>query len=93
MDTWLKNAITIVNKSLDKIETISYENLVYVFYDHLSNRNLALLISKLYNKDVDEIYFEIDKIISQKRYDTNIVSNIILELEKNGFQEWIDEDD
>ena len=87
MEDWLKNIIEIIQKTFDDILTIDYKDLISVFYEHMSNRNLAKFISILYNKNEIDIYFEIDKIMGQRYYDENSLNEIIKILEKNGFDE------
>ena len=94
MSLWLEKTIELINKSRIDIKSVKYNSIIVVFYDHLSNRNLAILIASLYNIDENDIYFEIDKIISNKtEYDVEEIDGINKLLNQNHFNEWIESDE
>jgi len=64
-EPWLSDAIALVNKSID-ISKTDYKLLIWIFYETMSNRNLAEFISILYKKNKIDVYFEIDNIIARK---------------------------
>lgn len=77
MEKWLTKAIDLVNKSFEDLSSIDYRILVYIFYDHLSNRNLALFISMLFNMNKIDVYFEIDNIIAGNKLDKNEINKLM----------------
>ena len=90
MKNWLQQTLDLFSKSFNNIEEINYKNIIFIFYEHLSNRNLAVLIANVFDKEELDVYFEIDNIINKKLYDEEQVKALLKELNKNGFQEWID---
>lgn len=92
MEQWLQESLELVHRSFEDITYINYKNLIYVFYEHFSNRNLAEFLAILYDKDKIEMYVEIDKVIARKDYDIYAVQKIIDILNQHGFQEWLEED-
>ena len=92
MEAWFNETVDLIRRSLPDLSSVNYKSLLFVFYDHMSNRNLAKLIAYLYEKDSILVYFEIDRIIAREDYDPEEVSGIIEKLNQNGFQDWIKED-
>jgi hypothetical protein len=92
MELWLKKSIELVESSIEDLNQVDYKDMICLFYDYFSNRNLAQFISYLFNKDVNDLYFEIDEIIAGKNYDMDKVEKILLLLKENGFDEWLESD-
>jgi hypothetical protein len=92
MEVWLKKSVELVEGSIQDINEIDYRNMIYLFYDYFSNRNLARFISYLYKKDENNLYFEIDSIIANKDYNVDEVKRIMITLKENGFDEWAELD-
>jgi len=88
MEMWLKKSIELVENSIENINQVDYKDMIYLFYDYFSNRNLAQFISYLYNKDENDLYFEIDTVIANRKYNVSEVEKIMLCLKENGFNEW-----
>ncbi len=63
MSLWVDETIKLITNSGIDIERVPYRIIIAIFYDHLSNRNLAVLVSSIYEVDQNDIYFEIDKIV------------------------------
>lgn len=90
IERWFNETVDLIKNSLgNSLHSIDYKSLLFVFYNHMSNRNLAKLIAYLYEKNQTDIYFEIDNIIVTENYNKDEVSRIIEKLNQNGFQEWI----
>ena len=89
-EPWLSAAIELINKSLDLSKT-NYKLLIYVFYELIPNRSLAKLISILYKKDENDVYFEIDAIVINKelRKKLDEIQDIMEKLNENGLNEWL----
>ena len=91
--TWLEKAIDLLSTSNINLQEVSYESMIIIFYDHLSNRNLSILISEVYNMDAGDVYFKIDKIVGNLyEYNIDEVKEVSEKLYQNNFQEWIEDD-
>lgn len=90
MDNWLEESLRYFNFSFKNIERFDYKIFIFLIYNDYSNRNIAILISKLFQKDENEIYFEIDEIITNPSFDKkefDIVSKLFYE---NDYKNWVD---
>ena len=92
MEEWLKKAIDLIEKSFKNIKDIDYKIIMRIFYEHLSNRNLAKLISILYDLNEIDVYFEIDIIIFKEKFDESLLENTLKVLKENGFDKWVEEE-
>jgi hypothetical protein len=92
MENWLRKTIDLIQISIKNIQNIDYKIIIHMFYEHLSNRNLAKLIATLYHIDENEVYFEIDPIVKNETYDQALFEKLIQQLDDNGFKEWKEED-
>lgn len=92
MEEWLKKAIDLIKKSFKNIKDIDYKIIMRIFYEHLSNRNLAKLISILYDLNEIDVYFEIDIIIFKEKFDESLLENTLKVLKENGFDKWVEEE-
>lgn len=92
MEEWLKKAIDLIKKSFKNIKDIDYKIIIRIFYEHLSNRNLAKLISILYDLNEIDVYFEIDIIIFKEKFDESLLENTLKVLKENGFDKWVEEE-
>jgi hypothetical protein len=88
MEIWLKKSIELVRNSFVDLDNIDSKNMIYLFYEYFSNRNLAKFISCLYDKDENSLLFEIDDVIANKKYNISEVEELMVCLKKNGFDEW-----
>ena len=89
-EPWLSAAIELISKSIDLSKT-NYKLLIYIFYEFVSNRNLAKLISILYKKNEIDVYFEIDAVIANRELDKRLdeIQDIMGRLNENGLNEWL----
>lgn len=88
MDDWLEVSITYFTR-FKNLKMINYKIFIFLIYNDYSNRNIAILISKLFGKDENDIYFEIDDIIVNPSFDEkefNIVSKLF---DENDYKNWI----
>lgn len=92
MEIWMEKSIELVRNSFENLDNIDYKDLIYVFYDHFSNRNLARFIAYLYNKDETILLFEIDDVMANKKYNLDKAEKIAARLKKNGFDAWAELD-
>ncbi|KUJ59774.1 hypothetical protein AR687_21450 [Flavobacteriaceae bacterium CRH] len=92
MEIWMKDSIDFVKKSSLDLNNTNYKDMIYVFYDHFSNRNLAKFISFLFDKDEITLLFEIDDCITNKKYNLEEVEKILICLKENGFDKWAELD-
>lgn len=88
MEPWLKNSLHLVRSTFEDVSAINYKNLIYLFYEHFSNRALARFIGELYGKDPLMLYFEIDEIIAGNDYNADEVESLLVKLRQNGFDAW-----
>jgi hypothetical protein len=93
-EPWLSAAIVLINKSIDLSKT-DYKLLIFIFYEFISNRNLAKLISILYKKNETDVYFEITPIIHNKKLHKIIdrfdeIQDVMQRLDENGLHEWLE---
>ena len=89
-ELWLSSAIELVNKSID-ISKTDYKLLVCAFYEFISNKNLAKLISILYKMDTFEVYLKIDNIIRKGIVKTSEFQDVMEKLNENGLLNWLEE--
>ena len=89
-ELWLSSAIELVNKSID-ISKTDYKLLVCAFYEFISNKNLAKLISILYKMDTSEVYLKIDNIIRKGIVETSEFQDVMGKLNENGLLNWLEE--
>ena len=94
MSLWLDKTKELIIDAGINLNEVSYNSIVVVFHDHLSNRNLAILIASLYQAEENDIYFEIDKIISNYHFqDIDEIRKVKELLNDNKFQDWVDSDE
>lgn len=94
MSLWLDETIELITRSKINLKKVSYRSVIAIFYDHLSNRNLALLVATLYDLNENDIYFEIDKIVSDlSENDIDEIKEVKASLDQNGFEDWIESEE
>jgi hypothetical protein len=64
-----------------------YISIISLLYDHLSDRNLAEVLSFCIMKDRMEIYNDI-----AQYHQANVIEEVKLKLNCAGFEEWINEE-
>lgn len=91
MEDWLEDTKKLIYRSLgEDLSSADYKLLIRIFHEHMSNRNLAKLLSQLFNKEEIGYYMEIDKIMANEDYDEENIKTIRQKLNNGGFEEWID---
>lgn len=94
MSLWLDETRKLITNSGIDIQRIPCRIIIAIFYDHLSNRNLAMLVSSIYDVDENDVYFEIDKIVSNLSVeDIAEIKKVQIILDKHGFKDWADSED
>ena len=90
MDNWLEESLRYFNFSFKNIEKFYYKIFIFLIYNDYSNRNIAILISKLFQKDENEIYFEIDEIIENPSFDKKEFDIVSKLFDENDYKNWVD---
>ncbi|KAF2331088.1 hypothetical protein [Flavobacterium ginsenosidimutans] len=82
MEIWLEKSLALVKNSSINLDDIDYKNMIYLFYEYFSDRNLAKFISCLYDLDETILLNEIYHVIANKEYDLDEVERIMVCLRK-----------
>ncbi|WP_437621377.1 DUF3349 domain-containing protein [Sorangium sp. So ce1151] len=69
-----------------------YRPLLFVLYEHMSNRNLAKSVSVAFNLDYDEVLNDVYDVASKRDISQEEQNAVAQRLEPAGFFEWIRED-
>jgi len=69
------------------IEEDDYWCVLYLLYDYMADENLALVMSFLTNKPIEMIVNDIYKAY-QMAFDSILLNEIMMRLDKHGFEEW-----
>ena len=64
--------------------------IIFIVYNDYSNRNLAKLVSELFDKNEIDIYFEIDEIIVNSNFPKDELDETIRLFKKNNYYEWVE---
>ncbi|MEN7547393.1 hypothetical protein AAG747_05720 [Rapidithrix thailandica] len=69
-----------------------YKALIFILYEHMSDRNLSEVLSFFVDKDKIVISNDIPKHCTGQGLQLEMIKNVQENLNRHGFQEWIDED-
>ena len=86
-------SIQFIQKAFPKIEETDFRLMIYVLYEHYSDRNLATLIAHLYELNPIDIYFQIGKFIQREKYDEQTIQEYETRLRESGFYDWAAEEE
>ena len=87
----LKSTIDLIESIIENRDDKEYYTLLYIFYDYLSNENLAIVFSKVFSKEIAKVMNDIYSINNQE-ITFSKVYKVLKKLEKNGFESWTMED-
>ena len=88
----LLSTISLINRSFpDKIPDKSYLHILKAFYEHLSDRNLAIVIHEVTGHPIETIINDIYKSTSIPTANTDYQTTLTI-LVNNGFLDWAQED-
>lgn len=90
MDNWLEESLIYFNVNFKDLKKIDYKIFIFLIYNDYSNRNIAILVSKLFQKDENEIYFEIDEIIAKLNFDKSEFNVVAKRFDENRYKNWVD---
>ena len=74
------------------IKQNEYEILIYILYEHMSDRNLSDILSIITNKDIIIVSNDIPQYCSDHNLNHDMTNEVMTKLNEHGFQEWIKED-
>ncbi len=87
----LHTTYAMLKEAFDKgLSEAEYDATIKVLYDEMSDRNIAIVLSLITNKDESQVINDVYR-VSQSNIEDGVVDKVKSILKPLGYEEWLDE--